>query len=147
MLPDIASIALQFESTGAGIVFLLARLLFGGVLAFMGLNHFLNADAMTGYAEAKGLPAARVGVLGSGGLLVAAGLAIAAGVFPAIAAGAVAAFLLVTTPLFHDFWAVPEDQQQSEMTGFLKNTVMLGGALAFLALAETAWPYALGGGL
>ncbi|RDI70560.1 DoxX family membrane protein [Halopelagius longus] len=147
MLPEITSIALQFESTGAGIVFLLARVLFGGVLAFMGLNHFLNADAMTGYAQAKGVPAARLGVLGSGGLLLVAGAAIVLGVFPALAAGAVAAFLLVATPLFHAFWAVPEDQQQSEMTDFLKNTVMLGGALLFLALAGTSWPYALGVGL
>lgn len=147
MLPNIEPIALQFESSGAGIVFLLARVLFGGVLAFLGFNHFANADALTGYAQAKGLPAARLGVLASGGLLVLAGVAIVLGVFPALAAGAVAVFLLVTTPLFHDFWAVPEDQQQSEMTDFLKNTVMLGGALVFLALAGTAWPYALDAGL
>ena len=33
-----------FEATAAGELFLLARLLFGGVLAFTGLNHFTDTD-------------------------------------------------------------------------------------------------------
>jgi len=40
----------------------------------------------------------------------------------------------------HDFWAVPEDQQQDEMTQCLKNVALAGGALALLAVAGTAWP-------
>ncbi|WP_148413553.1 DoxX family protein [Haloferax sp. KTX1] len=138
------SVALQFASPGADVAFLLARVLFGAVLAFMGLNHFLNLDHMTGYAEMKGLPAPRLGVAVSGGMLVFGGLGIVLGVFPALAAGAVAVFLVVGTPVFHNFWAVPEDQQESEMTGFLKNAVMLGGALVFLALSGTTWSYAIG---
>ena len=141
------NVALQFASPAADVAFLAARVLFGAVVAFMGLNHFVNVDQMTGYAEMKGLPAPRLGVVFSGGMLVFGGLGIAAGVFPALAAGAVAVFLVVGTPLFHDFWAVPEDQRQSEMTSFLKNTVMLGGSLVFLALSGVSWPYAVGVGL
>ncbi|KTG07602.1 DoxX family protein [Haloferax profundi] len=141
------STTLQFAGAGTDVAFLAARVLFGAVIAFMGLNHFMNVDQMSGYAEMKGLPAPRFGVVFSGGMLVFGGLGIAAGVFPALAAGAVALFLLVSTPLFHNFWAVPEDQQQSEMTDFLKNVVMLGGALVFLALSSVTWPYAIGVGL
>lgn len=129
------------------IVFLLARVLIGGFLAFQGLNHFTNADAMTGYAQSKGLPAARAGVLLSGGMLVFGGIGIALGVLPALAAGAVAVFLLVATPVMHDFWAVPEDQQQSELTQFIKNAQLFGAALLFLALSNETWAYALGAGL
>ncbi|MDX1748503.1 MAG: quinol oxidase, partial [Halobacteriales archaeon] len=46
-----------FASPGAAELFLLARVLFGGVLAFMGLNHFMNLEDMAGYAGMKGLPA------------------------------------------------------------------------------------------
>ena len=133
-----------FETTGAAEAFLLARILFGGVLAFMGVNHFLNVEQMSGYAEMKGLPAPGFGVVASGVLLVAGGLAIIVGAFPVLAAGALALFLLASAVLFHNFWAVPEDQQQDEMTSFLKNTVMTGGALVFFALGGAAWPYALG---
>jgi len=133
-----------FGSTGVGIAFLLARLLFGGVLAFMGLNHFRNADQMVPYAEAKGVPAAGLLVPLTGGLLVAGGLSIVLGVYPLLGAGAVVLFLLVSTPLMHDFWAAPETEQQTELTQFLKNVTMLGGALVFLALASAPWPFALG---
>jgi putative oxidoreductase len=135
-------------ATGAAAVVLLAaRVLFGGVLAFMGLNHFVQTEQMTGYARHKGLPAPRLGVLASGALLVVAGLAIVAGVFPLLAAAALAAFLLVSAVVFHDFWAVPEDQQQDEMTNFLKNVVMAGGALAFGAIASQSWGLSVGLGL
>ena len=60
----------MFETTGTGVVFLLARVVFGGVLAFTGLNHFMDVEGMAGYAEFKGLPAPKLSVLGSGGLLV-----------------------------------------------------------------------------
>ncbi|WP_435062787.1 DoxX family protein [Halobaculum sp. EA56] len=136
-----------FTAAGAAEAFLLGRLLFGFVLAFMGLNHFMQTDAMAGYAEAKGLPAPRLGVLVSGGTLVFGGLGVAAGAFVPLAAGALATFLLVSALVFHDFWAVPEDQQQDEMTQFLKNVVMAGAALAFLALASAPWPYAVGASL
>jgi len=138
---------LALESAGADAAFLLARVLFGGILAFMGLNHFMNAESMSGYAEMKGVPAASLAVPFSGGMLLLGGLGIVLGVFPLLAAGAIAAFLVVTTPLMHNFWAVPEDQQQDEMTAFLKNVGMLAGALVFLALAGTDWAYAVGVGL
>jgi uncharacterized membrane protein YphA (DoxX/SURF4 family) len=133
-----------FGSTGVGIAFLLARLLFGGVLAFMGLNHFQNADQMVPYAEAKGVPAPRLAVTVSGGTLIFGGLGIAAGVVPALAAGALALFLLVTTPKMHDFWNAPEEQQRTEMTQFLKNAGLFAAAVGFLAVAAVEWPYAVG---
>jgi len=136
-----------FEATGAAELFLLGRVLFGGVLAFTGLNHFLDTDAMAGYAEYKGLPAPRASVLASGGLLIAGGLSLIAGVFPAVGAGALAVFLVASALAMHDFWAAEGDDAQTELTQFLKNVYGAGGALVFLALAGVSWPYALNIGL
>jgi uncharacterized membrane protein YphA (DoxX/SURF4 family) len=130
-----------------GIVLLVGRILFGGVLAFMGLNHFMQTDGMVGYAQHKGLPAPKLSVLGSGAILVLGGLSVALGVFPVLGAAAVAAFLLVSAVLMHDFWAVPEDQQQDEMTQFLKNAAMAGGALVVAVLAGETWAFSVGLGL
>jgi putative oxidoreductase len=123
---------------------LAARVLFGGVLAFTGLNHFQNVDAMTGYAEAKGLPLPRVGVVGSGVVLVGAGLGVVTGVAPVLAAGALAVFLVAAAVLFHDFWAVSADQKQDEMTHFLKNVALAGGALSLLVAGADVWAYGAG---
>lgn len=138
---------MAFESTVAAVALLVGRVLFGGVLAFMGLNHFLNAEQMTGYAGAKGVPAPKIAVLGSGAMLVVGGLAVAVGAYATIGALLIALFLLVTTPMIHDFWAAPEEEQQSEMTQFLKNAALLGAALAIAAVATESWPYALDVGL
>lgn len=130
-----------------GIALLFGRLLFGGIIAFMGLNHFLQTDQMAGYAEHKGLPAPRLAVLASGAVLVGGGLSIVTGVFPVIGALAVAGFLVSSGVFMHDFWAVPEDQRQDELTQFLKNTAMAGGALTFAAFAGEAWTLSLNIGL
>lgn len=134
--------------TGVESVLLVAaRLLFGGVIAFMGLNHFLQLEGMTGYAKFKGLPAPKLSVAASGGVLVLGGLGIIADVFALVSAIAIAAFLAVSALTMHDFWAVGEDEQQDEMTAFLKNVVMAGGALAIAALATQSWAVGLGIGI
>lgn len=132
-----------FPSAGADVALLLGRLLFGLVLAFMGVSHFMQREQMAGYAESKGVPAGSLAVVLSGGLLVVSGVAIALGVLPTLAAGALVVFFLVTTPLMHNFWAVPEEQQQNEMTHFLKNVTLLGASLVLLAISTTPWAYTL----
>lgn len=123
---------------------LIGRVLLGALFAFMGLNHFQNVDAMTGYADAKGLPLPRVGVVGSGVVLVGGGLGVAAGVAPVLSAGALATFLLAAAVLFHNFWAVPEAETQDEMTHFMKNVAMAGGMLVLLAAGPAVWTYGVG---
>ncbi|WP_089671455.1 DoxX family protein [Halohasta litchfieldiae] len=137
----------MFDAAGAGELFLIARLLFGGVMAFTGLNHFSDVDGMAGYAEFKGLPAPRASVLLSGGLLIFGGLSLIAGVYAVIGAGALAVFLVASGVAMHDFWAVDEDEKQSEMNSFLKNIYGAGAAVAFLVVATVPWPYAVNIGL
>lgn len=124
-----------------------ARLLFGGVIAFMGLNHFLQLDQLAGYAEFNDVPAPKLSVVASGAVLVLGGLGIIVGAFPIVSALAVAAFLVVSALTMHNFWAVDEEEQQNELTQFLKNVVMAGGALAIAALATQSWAAGLGIGL
>ena len=148
MIPAIETVPLQsFDGPFAAELFLVARVLFGGVLAFTGLNHFLDLEGMAGYAEMKGIPAPTFSVALSGFVLIAGGLGVALGVFPALAGAALAGFLLVATPTMHDFWAAPEEQQQTEMTQFLKNVGLFAASLALVAVSVLEWPYAVGLGL
>ena len=136
------------ESAAGGAAFLVGRVVFGGLLAFMGFNHFGSVDGMAGYAEAKGVPAPRAMVFLSGVVLLVGGVSIALGAYPAVGAALVVGFFVVVTPVMHDFWTVEDpEQRQSEMNDFLKNAVMAAGSLVILALAGTAWPYALNVGL
>lgn len=139
---------MPIETTAGGLAFLAGRLLLGGVLAFMGLNHFLQADQLAGYAGAKGVPAPRLGVYASGLMLVLGGLSLVLGAYPVVGAALLVAFFLVTTPTIHDFWAAGDPEtQQSEMTAFLKNAGLTGAALVLLAVGGTTWPFALNVGV
>ena len=132
------------ETTAGGIAFLLGRILIGGVLAFMGVNHFLQTDALTGYAKSKGIPAARLSVLASGLVLVVGGASIVLGLFPVLGAALLVLFHVVVTPTMHDFWNVDDPEaQQNEMTAFLKNAVITGAALLLVAIGGASWPYSL----
>lgn len=148
MILQIDPVPLQLaEQAGGDELFLVARVLFGVVLAFMGLNHFMQLDQMAQYASFKGLPAPKLSVAVSGLVLVAGGIGLVVGVAPVLAGIALAGFLLIAALTMHDFWAVGEDDQQDEMIQFLKNLGLAGGALAFVVLGFLEWPYALNIGL
>ena len=72
----------------------------------MGLNHFLNWEDMTGYAEMKGLPAPALSAAAPGAMLLLGGVAVITRVFVVLGAGALAAFLLASAVVMHDFWTV-----------------------------------------
>ena len=58
------------------IVLLIARILFAGMFIMSGINHLIKADAMTGYAQFKKVPAPKLSVQLSGLLLALGGLSI-----------------------------------------------------------------------
>jgi len=132
------------ETTAGGVAFLLGRILVGGVLAFMGLNHFQQTDSLAGYAESKGVPAPRLSVLASGLVLVLGGASIVLGALPIVGAALLVVFHVVVTPKMHDFWNADDPEaKQNEMTQFLKNAVITGAALLILAIGGANWPYSL----
>ncbi|MEY7851737.1 DoxX family protein [Natrarchaeobius sp. A-rgal3] len=130
-----------------GEILLLGRVLFGALFAYNGYNHFVRFESRVGYAQYKEVPAASFAVIASGVMLLGGGLGIILGVFPVLSAGALATFLVVATPLFHDFWNVSSDERENELNHFLKNVGLLGGALVLLSVAGEPWSYAVNVGL
>lgn len=118
-------------------IFLVGRLLLGGYFIFNGFNHFSNASMMTGYAQSKGVPAAKAAVLLSGLLLLVGGLSILLGIYPMIGTLAIALFLLPVTFMMHAFWKVQEPMaKMGETINFTKNLALLGATLMLLAIPQ-----------
>ena len=111
----------------------LGRALFGGVLAFMAFDNFRDLEGSIGYADSKGIPEAETLVPFSSGMLLFGGLGIALGRFKRLASGAVVAWFVAVTPQMHDFWNMEDEQREGQQIHFLKNLIILGGALYFLA--------------
>jgi uncharacterized membrane protein YphA (DoxX/SURF4 family) len=119
-------------------VLLIGRILFAIMFVSGGLNHLTKAEAMTGYAGLKKVPAAKFSVLASGVLLIAGGLSVILGVYADLGALVIAVLLVLMALKMHDFWAQADAQaKQTEMIGFFKNISMAGGALIMFAIAAT----------
>lgn len=113
-----------------------ARLLFGGVLAFSAIDNLRDLDNMIEYAKANDAPSPEQTVPAASGSLLLGSIGILLWRRPKLAALSVLTFLVGTTPVMHDFWAVEEDRKEAELTHFIKNLGLIGGALAFLVRAE-----------
>ncbi len=83
-------------------VFVAGRVLYGGFFLLAGIDHFRRVDMMTPYAAAKGIAAPRLGVLGSGLLLVLGGLSMLLGVRPTWGVVLLTLFLVPTSFLMHN---------------------------------------------
>jgi uncharacterized membrane protein YphA (DoxX/SURF4 family) len=119
------------------IVLLVARILFAFMFVMSGINHLTKTDAMTGYAQFKKVPAAKLAVQLSGVLMMLGGLSIILGVYLDLGAIVLAVLLVAMAVKMHDFWAADAASKQTEMIGFLKNISMAGGALFMFAIAAT----------
>jgi uncharacterized membrane protein YphA (DoxX/SURF4 family) len=100
-----------------------------------GINHFTKLEAMTGYAKYKKLPAAKLGVLISGLMLVIGGISIILGYYADLGALLLAIFLVLAAIIFHNFWKETDaTAKQNEMLGFMKDMALAGAALILFAL-------------
>lgn len=117
------------------LILVIGRILFGGFFLMSGINHFTKLEAMTGYAKYKKLPAAKLGVLISGLMLVIGGLSVILGYYADLGALLLAIFLVLAAVIFHNFWKETDaTAKQNEMLGFLKDIALAGAALILFAL-------------
>jgi putative oxidoreductase len=117
---------------------MVGRLLLSAIFLMSGANKVFNASDTLGYMKAK-MPVQDHAALMV--LLVAAvvcelagGLSVLLGWKAKWGAGLLILFLVPTTIFFHNFWAVPQEQQLTETMNFVKNLAILGGLLMVNAL-------------
>ena len=126
------------------VAFLIGRIIVGIYYFYSGIRHFIHLNMMAGYAGSKGVPLPKLAVAGSGALIVIGGLSILLGYQPLIGVIALGLFLLPTSFMMHNFWAVEDPMQKmGEMINFTKNMALLGSALMFLAIPQP-WPFSVG---
>ena len=124
-------------------LFLAGRVLSGGFFLLAGIDHCRHVQMMTPYAGAKGIPAPRLSVLGSGVVLILGGLSVLLGVRPTWGVLLLTIFLLPTSFLIHNYWAATDPSvRQMDTTHFKKNMALLGAAWMLLLIPQP-WPLSL----
>ena len=125
------------------ILFFAGRLILGSFFIFNAVNHFRMREALTGYAQSKGVPFSGFGVPFSGLMILFGGLSFIFGFYPKIGVLLVSVFLLVISFSIHNFWALSGDDRMLQQINFMKNMALLGACLMFLAIPEP-WPLSFG---
>ena len=111
-----------------------ARILIAVLFVMAGLNKFAGLEGTAGYIASQGLPVPMVLAFGTAALEVVAGLALALGWQARIAAGALAAFTLLATLIFHAFWSFPPEQAYVQQLMFMKNLAIVGALLFIVSV-------------
>jgi putative oxidoreductase len=118
---------------------LIGRVLF--VLATLSsgvMGHLAHSGMLAGYAQSKGIPAARFVVLLTGVQIVAGSLMVALGIWPDLGAVLLAVFLIPTAIVMHRFWGIEDQgQRMNEQTQFNKDLSLGGAAVVMFA----TWAY------
>lgn len=112
---------------------LIARLMMATMFLFAGIEKLTGLEGTAQYIASVGLPLAKPLALGSGLLEVVGSLLLIVGWQARWAGLALAAFTLLASFLFHDFWTLPKDAQMVPMLLFWKNIAATGGLLMVFA--------------
>lgn len=112
-----------------GGIVLLGRSLLAAMFVISGFEKLTGFDGTAGYIASKGLPLPQV--LAAIAILIelGGGIAVIFGWKARWAALALIVFLIVITPIFHNFWAGPPEQGVDQQIHFMKNVSILGGML------------------
>jgi len=114
-------------------VALAGRLFLSTIFIVSGFGKIMGFAGTAGYIASKGLPMPDV----LAGLAIVAelggGLALLFGFKTRLVAWGLVLFLIIITPIFHNFWAAAADQMANQRIHFLKNLSILGGMLMVAA--------------
>jgi len=117
------------------IVLLVGRILFALIFINSGIAHFTKNAAMTGYAQYKKVPLAKISVYVTGVMILLGGVYIALGFFADLGALLLAAFLIPAAVIFDAFWKETDaTAKQTATIGFFKNLSLAGASLIIFAL-------------
>ncbi len=118
---------------------LIGRLLLALLFLPAGIAKIGGYAGTVGYIASKGLPLPEVGALVAIVVEVGGGLALVAGFGTRFAALGLALFTLAASVVFHNYWALPADQQMVQQLMFFKNIAVVGGLLTLAAWGAGAW--------
>jgi len=117
------------SNTSESIVPLAGRLLISTIFIFSGLSKIPGHPAMAGFAASKGLPAADLAIWLAAAVEILGGLSILLGFQARIGAWVLLLFLIPTSVVFHNFWAMQGMEKMDNQAHFFKNIAIMGGLL------------------
>ena len=117
---------------------LVGRFLLGLIFIIAGYGKIMGYAGTAGYMASKGMPLVPLLLPLTILLELGCGLMLVLGWRARLAAFILFLFIIPTTLIFHNFWASPPAQVQSQMNNFLKNLAIMGGMLYVMVYGSGA---------
>jgi putative oxidoreductase len=127
------------SNASGSVVPLIGRVLIGQIFILAGINKIMNFSMMTGYVAVAHLPLPKVSLAIAAAIEILGGLAILTGFHTRVASWIVFLFLIPTTLLFHNFWAMQGADRLDNLGHFQKNLAIMGGLLILATFGAGAY--------
>jgi putative oxidoreductase len=118
---------------GSAILALLGRILLASIFVYSGFGKITDFQGTAGYIASARIPMPQVLAIGAIVVEFIGGLALLIGFRARWAALAFVVFLIIITPIFHNFWSVPPAEVMSQQVNYIKTIAIIGGMLMVMA--------------
>jgi len=121
------------------IALFVARLCLASLFLFSGGEKLTSLSGAIQWAASSGVPLAHLAMPLAAVFEVATGLMLVTGWRAREAAAALAVWIIVLGPLFHQFWNVSPELWQESVDNFFHHLVMFGGMLYLAVFGPGEW--------
>ena len=115
---------------------LVGRILLAFIFLKSGIGKIGGFAGTAGWMASKGLPMAEVLLAVTIVIEIGAALMLILGYKARLGAAALLLWMIPVTFLFHNYWAMPADQQMIQQIMFMKNIGLMGGMLYIMAFGS-----------
>jgi len=115
---------------------LVGRTLLALIFLKSGIGKIGGFAGTAGWMASKGLPMAEVLLAVTIVIEIGAALMLILGYKARLGAAALLLWMIPVTFLFHNYWAMPADQQMIQQIMFMKNLGLMGGMLYIMAFGS-----------
>lgn len=117
------------------VIVLIGRIVFVLIFLASGVNHLLEREQMSGYAQSMGVPSPAILVPATGIQMLVGALMVLFGIWADLGMLILIAFLLPAAVWMHPFWKTQDPQEHAVLqAAFMKNVSMAGAAFALFGL-------------
>ncbi len=115
---------------------LVGRVLLAAIFLMSGIGKIGGFAGTAGYMASKGIPMTDVLLAITIVIEIGAALMLILGYQARLGATALLLWMIPVTFIFHNFWAMPADQQMIQQIMFMKNLGLMGGMLYIMAFGS-----------
>jgi putative oxidoreductase len=127
------------SGSGQDAALFVARLCLASLFLFSGAEKSTSMAGAVQWAASNGVPFAQFAMPLAALFEVATGLMLVSGWRAREAAAALAVWIIVLGPLFHQFWNVPRELWQESVDNFFHHLVMFGGMVYVAVFGPGRW--------